>query len=45
MASKAYNLTAYYDSIIAEWFNKDIGLIFPDRKTFFGKKNKSIKIW
>ena len=43
MASKAYNLTAYYDSIISEWFNKDIGIKFPDRKTFFGKRMNQLR--
>ena len=38
MASKAYGLTAYYDAVVSEWFNRDIGLKFPERKTFFGKK-------
>ena len=38
MASKAFNLTAYYDSVISEWFNRDIGLLFPEKKTFFGNK-------
>ncbi len=38
MASKAYSLTAYYDAIVSEWFNRDIGLKFPERKIFFGKK-------
>jgi len=38
MASKAYGLTAYYDAIVSEWFNRNIGLEFPERKTFFGKK-------
>ncbi len=38
MAGKAYSLTAYYDAIVSEWFNRDIGLEFPERKTFFGKK-------
>ena len=38
MASKAFGLTAYYDSIVSEWFNRDIGLKFPDSKIFFGKK-------
>ena len=38
MASKAYGLTAYYDAVISEWFNRDIGIKFPERKTFFGKK-------
>ncbi len=38
MACKAFGLTAYYDAIVSEWFNRDIGLEFPERKTFFGKK-------
>ena len=43
MASKAYSLTAYYDAIISDWFNKDAGLKFPERKTFFGKKIKQLR--
>ena len=43
MASKAYGLTAYYDSIVSEWFNKEIGVKFPERKTFFGKKIKQLR--
>tara|TARA_A100000164_G_scaffold180397_1_gene160294 strand:+ start:2222 stop:3772 length:1551 start_codon:yes stop_codon:yes gene_type:complete len=43
MASKAYSLTAYYDAIVSEWFNRDIGLKFPDRKTYFGKKIKQLR--
>ncbi len=43
MANKAYNLTAYYDAIISEWFNKDMGLEFPERKTFFGKKISQLR--
>ena len=43
MASKAYNLTAYYDSILSEWFNKEMGVEFPERKTFFGKKIKQLR--
>ena len=26
MASKAFGLTAYYDSIVSDWFNREIGL-------------------
>ncbi len=43
MAGKAYGLTAYYDSFISEWFNKEIGIKFPKRKTFFGKKIKQLR--
>ena len=38
MASKAYGSTAYYDAIVSEWFNRDIGLKFPERKTFLEKR-------
>jgi len=38
MAGKAFGLTAYYDSMIATWFNKKLNIPFPDRKTIFGKK-------
>ncbi len=38
MASKAFGLTAYYDSMITAWFNKKLNITFPDRKTIFGKK-------
>ena len=43
MASKAFGLTAYYDAIVSEWFNRDIGLKFPERKTFFGKKISQLR--
>ncbi len=43
MASKAYGLTAYYDAVISEWFNRDINLEFPERKTFFGKKISQLR--
>ncbi len=43
MASKAFGLTAYYDAVISEWFNKNIGSEFPERKTFFGKKIKTLR--
>ncbi len=38
MSSKAFGLTAYYDSMIANWLNKKIGIKFPERKTIFGRK-------
>ena len=43
MASKAFGLTAYYDSIIANWFNLKLGIKFPDKKTFFGKKLEQLR--
>tara|TARA_A100001011_G_scaffold261972_1_gene270480 strand:+ start:5248 stop:6795 length:1548 start_codon:yes stop_codon:yes gene_type:complete len=38
MASKAFGITAYYDSVISNWFNKKLNIIFPEKKTIFGKK-------
>jgi len=43
MASKAYGLTAYYDAMVSEWFNRNMGLNFPERKTFFGKKINQLR--
>tara|TARA_A100001011_G_scaffold100885_1_gene106255 strand:+ start:2737 stop:4284 length:1548 start_codon:yes stop_codon:yes gene_type:complete len=43
MASKAYGLTAYYDALISEWFYRDIGIDFPEKKTFFGKKISQLR--
>ncbi len=38
MACKAFNLTAYYDSVIANWFNRKLNVKFPKMKTLFGEK-------
>ena len=38
MASKAFNLTADYDSMISNWFNKELNITFPDKKTIPGRK-------
>ena len=38
MSSRAFGLTAYYDAMIANWFNKRLKIEFPERKTIFGKK-------
>ena len=43
MSSKAFGLTAYYDSIIANWFNQKLKINFPERKTVFGMKIKSLR--
>ena len=43
LASKAFGLTAFYDSIIAEWYNKKLGVKFPERKTFFGRKINQLR--
>ena len=38
MSSKAFGLTAYYDAMISNWFNKKLKIEFPERKTIFGRK-------
>ena len=43
MARKAFNLTAYYDSIISEWFNQKLKIKFPETKIIFGKKLEKLR--
>ena len=43
MASKAFGLTAYYDAMIANWFNKKLNIEFPERKTIFGKRLQQLR--
>jgi len=37
MAAKAFDLSAYYDSIVSEFFNNKLNIKFPEKKTFYGK--------
>jgi len=43
MSSKAFNLTAYYDSIISNWFNSVMKIKFPDKKTIHGKLKENLR--
>ena len=43
MSSKAFGLTAYYDSMIANWFNQKLNIKFPERKTIFGRRLKKLR--
>ncbi len=43
MSSKAFGLTAYYDAMIANWFNDKLKIQFPERKTIFGRKLKKLR--
>jgi phosphoribosylaminoimidazolecarboxamide formyltransferase/IMP cyclohydrolase len=43
MSSKAFGLTAYYDAMIANWFNKKLNIEFPERKTIFGKRLQQLR--
>ena len=37
MSAKAFSLTAYYDSVISNWFNNNLNIKFPEQKTLHGK--------
>ena len=43
MSSKAFGLTAYYDSMIANWFNAKLKIQFPERKTIFGRRLQKLR--
>ena len=43
MSSKAFGLTAYYDAMIANWFNEKLNIKFPERKTIFGRKLQELR--
>ena len=43
LSSKAFGLTAYYDAMIANWFNNKLNIQFPDRKTIFGRKLTNLR--
>jgi phosphoribosylaminoimidazolecarboxamide formyltransferase / IMP cyclohydrolase len=43
MASKAFGLTAYYDAMISNWFNKKLNIKFPEKKTIFGRRFKQLR--
>ena len=43
MSSKAFGLTAYYDAMIANWFNNKLNIKFPERKTIFGRKLQKLR--
>ena len=43
MSAKAFGLTAYYDSVIANWLNDQINLKFPEKKTIHGKLIENLR--
>ena len=43
MSSKAFALTAYYDSIISNWMNHQLDIKFPEKKTIYGKLVKNLR--
>jgi len=43
MSAKAFNLTAYYDSVIANWLNMESNIKFPDKKTIYGNLKEKLR--
>ena len=43
MAAKAFGLTAYYDSVISNWFAEYLNIKFPEKKTIHGKIIKKLR--
>lgn len=43
MSSKAFGLTAYYDSIISNWLNSELKIKFPEKKTIHGKLKENLR--
>ena len=43
MSSKAFGLTAYYDSVVSNWLNDELNIKFPERKTLHGKLIKRLR--
>jgi len=43
MSSKAFGLTAYYDAMIANWFNQKLNIKFPEKKIIFGRRFKQLR--
>ena len=43
MSSKAFSLTAYYDSVISNYFNSNLNIKFPERKTIHGNLIENLR--
>ena len=43
MAAKAFSQTAYYDSVISNWLNKELSIKFPSLKTIHGKLSENLR--
>ena len=43
MAAKAFNLTAYYDSVISSWLNGEFNIQFPEKKTIHGNLIENLR--
>ena len=43
MSAKAFGLTAYYDAMISNWFNRKLNINFPERISIFGRKYENLR--
>ena len=43
MSAKAFNLTAYYDSVISNCLNDKLDIKFPEKKTIYGKLVENLR--
>jgi len=43
MSAKAFGLSAYYDSIISNWFNDQLNIKFPKQKTIHGNLIENLR--
>ena len=43
MSAKVFGLTAYYDSVISNWFNDNLNIKFPKTKTIHGKLLENLR--
>ena len=43
MSAKAFGLTAYYDSVVSNWFNNQLGIKFPEKKIVHGKLLENLR--
>ncbi len=43
MSAKAFGLTAYYDSVVAEWMNNNLNIKFPENITIHGKLSEKLR--
>ena len=43
MSAKAFDLTAYYDSVISNWLNNKLNIKFPEKKTLHGKLVENLR--
>ena len=43
MSAKAFGLTAYYDSVVSNWFNNQLNIKFPEKKIVHGKLLENLR--